>query len=177
MPKRVRGTYRGFDTDEEKDRLLQAARSMGPIPYAMCCALYYQALRCEECSRVRWMDIRNDRITGIGKGNVAFDRPLHPKFAEALRALEPSSPWVFPGRWPGTHVSPATVWMRVRLAGERAGLGRVVPHQLRHTSIAVFNDTVGLRAAAEHGRHRDIQTTMIYTRTLRQAILKGMAAL
>lgn len=177
LPKRERGRYRGFDTDEQKDRLLEAARSMGPEVYAMCCALYYQALRREEASQIRWSDITPTTIKGVGKMGLAFERELHPRFVEALGALTPRSPWVFPGRWPGTHASPATVWMKVRLAGERAGLGRVTPHMLRHTSGAKVNDTVGLRTAAEHLRHRDIQTTMIYSRTTRRDLLAGYAAL
>lgn len=176
-PKRKRGTYRGLDTTEEKQQLLDAARTLGAEPYAACCALYYQGLRREEAARLRWDEIRDDTIRGIGKGRVAFELPLHPKLAEALKNLTPSGPWIFEGRWPGTHVSPATVWMWVRLAAERGLSRKVTPHQLRHTSIAIVNDTVGLREASEFARHRDIQTTMIYTRTKRQQLLAGMAAL
>lgn len=177
VPKAKRGVYRGFSSDEEKDRFLQAAATLGPEPYAACCLLYYQALRRHEAAQVRWEEVASGRIRGIGKGRMEFDRPLHDKTAAALAHLTPDGPWVFPGRTPGTHISPNQVWFWCRLAGERAGLGLVTPHQLRHTSIAVFQDAVGMRAAADHARHTDTRHTMRYTRTTGLTEREGMQAL
>lgn len=177
QPRKPRGHYRGLRTKEHAHQLLEAARRLGPEPYAACCGLYYQALRREECSRVKWADLKDGRIRGIGKGMDEFDRPLHPQFVLALQELTPDGPYVFAGRWPGTHVSPATIWMWVRLAAERAGLGRVTPHQLRHTSIALYQHAAGLRAAAEHARHRNINQTLMYSFTSVETEEEGMAAL
>lgn len=178
-PKKKRGTYRGLDTEEQKDRVLDAARKMSPRDYAMHCALYYQGLRREECATLRWDGIDGRSVRGIGKGGYEYEMPLHPRFAEAVKALEPDgSPYVFPGRWPGTHVSPNTVWMSVRLAGAAAGLGRVTPHMMRHTSISTVLDRTGnARTAAEFARHHDLSTIHVYTRTAREVLVEGMAAL
>lgn len=177
VPKPKRGVYRGLATDEDKDRLLFAARSLGPEPYAACCLLYYQALRRHEAAKVRWDEVASGRIRGVGKGRMEFDRPLHERTAEALSRLTPDGPWVFPGRIAGTHISPNQVWFWCRLAGERAGLGLITPHQLRHTSIAIFSDAVGIRAAADHARHTDTRHTMRYTRTTPKTEREGMEAL
>lgn len=179
-PKKKRGTYRGLDTDEQKDRVLDAAKRMSPRDYAMHCAMYYQGLRREECATLRWDGIDGRVVRGIGKGQYEYELPLDPRFAEALRALEPQpgSPYVFPGRRPGTHVSPNTVWMSVRLAGAAAGLGRVTPHQLRHTSVGKVLDTTGnARTAAEFARHHDLSTIHVYSRTTRQQMVDAMASL
>lgn len=179
-PKKKRGHYRGLDTDEQKDRVLREAKKLSARDYAMHCALYYQALRREECALLRWDGIDGLSVKGVGKAGYEYELPLHPKFAAALRALEPTpgNPYVFPGRWAGTHVSPNTVWMSVRLAGAAAGLGRVVPHMLRHTSIAKVMDTTGnARTAAEFARHHDLSTIHVYTRTARAQLVEGMDAL
>lgn len=177
MPKAKRGAYRGLASDEEKDRFMRAAVTLGPQPYAACCLLYYQALRRHEAAKVRWDEVASGRIKGVGKGRMEFDRPLHVKTAAALAALVPDGPYVFPGRIAGTHISPNQVWFWCRLAGERAGLGLVTPHQLRHTSIAVYGDAVGIRAAADHARHTSVRHTMRYTRTTPRTEQEGMDAL
>lgn len=179
VPKVKRGTYRGLRSLDEKVRLLEAAKTISPEAHAICCALYYQALRREECTRVRWSDIAAGRITGVGKGRLEFDRPLHPEFAKALEALgpEPGNPWVFPGRTAGGHISANTVGVYVMRAGERAGLGHVTPHQLRHTSIAAYQDAAGLRAAMEHARHTTSKHTIRYTFTTLRRERLGMEAL
>lgn len=179
-PKKKRGQYKGLDTGEQKDRVLAAAKRSSARDYAILCALYYQGLRREECATLRWDGIDGRSVRGVGKGGYEYELPLDLRFVDAIRALEPApgNPYVFPGRWPGTHISPNTVWMSVRLAGAAAGLGRVTPHQLRHTSIAVVLDTTGnARTAAEFARHRDLSTIHIYTRTAREQLLQGMSAL
>lgn len=178
IPRRKRGRYRGLTTREEWERLIEAAKTFGPTVYAMCCAMYYQGFRREECATLRWDMIEGARIRGVGKCDIEYDLPLHPMFAAALRELpSTSSPWIFPGRFAGTHVSPATVWMRVRLAGERAGIGHVTPHRLRHTAIATVSNAKGIRTAATFARHMDVKTTMIYTFTEEEDLRDGMAAL
>jgi len=162
---------------EEIERLLATARAMGTLEYVACCAMYYQGLRREETSRLRWEDVSGGQLHGVGKGRQEFSLPLHPKFVEALSALEVRGPWILYGRWPGTHVSPNTVWMFVRLASERAGLGRVTPHQLRHSSIATVNDATELRTAMTWARHKDPKVTAVYTRTKVRKLREGMDAL
>lgn len=177
VPKRKPGVYRGFATKDEWERLLAAAETFGASEHAAVCALYYQGLRRQECATLRWDQMRDGVLRGVGKGDLEYEMPIHPGFAKALRSLTPDGPWVFPGRICGTHASPNTIWMWVLLAGERAALGRVTPHRLRHTAIAAVNDSVGLRTASVFARHRDIQTTMIYTRTQQAELVAGMAAL
>lgn len=73
--------------------------------------------------------------------------------------------------------SSSKVWFWVRLAGERSGLGKVTPHQLRHTAIATVHDAAELRTAATFTRHVNPRTTMGYTRTRMTRLKRGMAAL
>ena len=48
-------------------------------------------------------------------------------------------------------------------AGERAGVGRVRPHGLRHTSITAALDAgADIRTVQKHSRHRDIRTLTLY---------------
>jgi site-specific recombinase XerC len=54
----------------------------------------------------------------------------------------------------------------------------VTPHQMRHTAIALVNDTTGdLRTAQVFARHRRIESTQIYTRTTAEKLEHAMEAL
>lgn len=88
-----------------------------------------------------------------------------------LEGRRTSSPFVFPGRFPGRPISPATVWAWTKQVGEAAGIPELEPHELRHTALTTANDSLGdLRAVQTFARHSDPATTAIYTRTRKQRL-------
>ena len=120
-------------------------------------------------------------------GTVTLDRPkardlhtvpLHPELGRVLADRRiPGETWVFPDRH-GGHVSPATVWAWVLEVAERADLGRVTPHILRHTCLTIANDATGdLRAVQDLAGHTDPAVTARYTRASTTALTQAVAAL
>ena len=105
-----------------------------------------------------------DRLAGVaaGRRRSAHDHSgpgqdpgpsRGPNASAARRTLEerrgPGELWVFTGRY-GGHVSPATIWQWVLHVAEGAGIGRVTPHQLRHTALTAAHDaTKDLRAVQD----------------------------
>ena len=60
----------------------------------------------------------------------------------------------------------ASALVLVRLAGERAKLGRVWPHMLRHScGFALANKGADFRVIQDYLGHRDPRHTVRYTRT------------
>lgn len=156
------------------------AREKGGIEaFAVLLALY-QALRRFEVAKVRWDDFTSDGwFRVMGKFDKPALLPVHPVVAEGLTKLDRgSSPWVFPGRFSGTHVCDATIWHWIAETAVEAGIGHVPPHVLRHTALATANDGTGdLRAVQDLARHSDIGTTAGYTRTTSKRLIAATEAI
>lgn len=167
-------------TELEARRLVRVAVEAGhPQGSAVLTGLYL-ALRVSEIAAMRWD--RFDKELGFytvnGKGDYSARLPVHPKLRDYLKGRETPFVWLFPGSQGRAHVNPATVWGWVRNLGEMAGIADLRPHQLRHTALATMNDKTGdLRATSEFARHRRVETTMIYTRTLEDGLRRVMNAL
>jgi len=90
-----------------------------------------ELLGCRRCD----LDLDGHKITVIGKGNR---ERIVPMAEQAVVALEqylrsaPKSEWLFPGRYPKKPYVPAALDNRFEDLSSRAGIQRVVPHQLRH---------------------------------------------
>lgn len=139
----------------------------------------YLALRAAEIASMRWdrFDQTFDNYTVTGKFEYSATLPVHPRLKEHLQGQATPYPFVFPGR-NTAHVNYATIWKWVREVGKRAGVQDLRPHQLRHTCLATMNDRTGdLRATSAFARHRQIETTMTYTRTTQDGLRKVMSAL
>lgn len=184
VPPRPPMECKAIETDDVR-RLLQAARFEGETCHAIVCLLYYAALRREETATLLRSGVEGPWLSVTGKGNKVRTLPVHPELRDALDALsalkiDEKSPYVFPGRQRGTHISTNTVAVWVRVAAARAGLSRVRPHQLRHSAAATMNDTTGdLRATGEflgHSRH-SLAVTQGYTRTTKQRMVLMMETL
>lgn len=163
VPRSPRGRFRGLEPDEAT-LLAKTALDWYPRGTAVLCGLYL-ALRREEIAALRWDRFDRDMewYTVHGKGNVIAELPVHPILVGQLKPT--AYKWAFPGR-SGGHVTPATIWNWVREVADRAGVGKLHPHQLRHTAIATINDATGdLRTAQAFARHARPETTAIYTRT------------
>lgn len=166
-------------TEAQASLLVAASLSAGrPRGTAVLVGLYL-ALRVAEIASMRWegFDKSFDHYTVTGKGGYTATLPVHPRLKEHLCELETPYPYVFPGRMTA-HVNAATVWQWVREIGQSVGIPDLRPHQLRHTAGATMNDRTGdLRATSAFLRHRQLETTMIYTRTTGDSLRKAMNAL
>lgn len=169
IPKKPEMLWKGLEK-EEAHSLIGHSKQFGPRNYAICCLLYYAGLRNEEAAALLRSAPRDGFLHVMGKGLKPRVIPLHERLAEALEALDtpPDALYMFPGRFPKTHISTNTVNVYVGLAGAAAGLGKITPHQLRHTYGGWLVDEFGdLRAAAELLGHsfKSLNVTAGYSRT------------
>lgn len=128
----------------------------------------YTAARRSEIASLSWsrVDFPGEQLTvWRPKTRDWHTVAMHPVLADHLepRAVD-GDMWVFPGR-NGGHVAPATIWQWVLDVAEDAGIGRVTPHQLRHTCLTEANDATGdLRAVQDLAGHTNPAQTAMYTR-------------
>lgn len=166
-------------SEAQASLLVSAAVAAGrPRGTAVLVGLYL-ALRAAEIAAMRWenfdRNFENYRVTG--KFDYVATLPVHPKLKEHLEDQVTAYPFIFPGR-NTAHINYVTVWQWVREVGQRVGIQDLRPHQLRHTCLATMNDRTGdLRATSQFARHRQLETTMIYTRTTQDSLRKAVNAL
>lgn len=153
--------------DDQARALVREALDGGGVEGSAVLVGLYTAARRSEIAGMEW-----ERVE-FAAGRITFWRdktrdwhtvPLHPVLHDHLEGRHvPGEQWLFPGRW-GGHVSPATIWAWVREVAERAGVGKVTPHQLRHTALTLMNDrSKDLRATQEVAGHVKPETTSRYT--------------
>lgn len=177
VPPKPQMVCRAVEPDEAT-LLAKAARTRGDAKgLAMALGLYL-ALRREEIASLRWDAFAGSWVTVVGKGDQQGTIPVHGAVLDLLAAYPRRGEWLFPGRGGRPHVHPVTVWAWILDVAKEAGVGRVTPHQLRHTSLATANDNLGdLRAVSTFARHRKLQTTMGYTRTTARKLAEVVDAL
>lgn len=164
VPRAPRGQSRALSI-EDAMKLEAAAHYAGTGGTAVLVGLYTAARR-GEIAGMEWehVDFQGGRIRWWRpKVRDWHTVPLHPVLAEHLEQRV-GGQWLFPGRY-GGHVSPAQVWRWVLDVADQAGIGKVTPHQLRHTSITTAHDAShDLRAAQDLAGHEDPSVTVRYTR-------------
>lgn len=160
--------------------LVAAAHRSGLAGTAVLVGLYTAARRGEIAS-LSWRHV--DFATGAvtltrTKTRDLHTVPMHPTLAAHLEERRvPGELWVFPGRH-GGHVAPASVWRWVLDVAADAGIGRVTPHQLRHTALTIANDATGdLRAVQTLAGHTDPAVTARYTRSSATAMARAVGSL
>ena len=157
---------RAIEPDQARD-VIKTAVGWWPKGTMVLFGLYL-ALRRFEIAKAEWSRFDDDmewyRVTG--KYDKTSTLPVHEGLRSELETRRNGSRWVFPGRFPGSHVNPATVGTWVGEVGRAAGIPNLEPHELRHTSLATANDNTGdLRAVQTFARHSKPGTTSGYTRT------------
>ena len=165
---------RDFLGETELERLLAAARRgrHGPRDRLPILLMFRHGLRVSEAIGLRRADLDLDQarlwIVRL-KNGLSVEQPLAGDELRAIRrwlALrEDALPWFFVSerRQP---LSRQAVNYIVARAGERAGLGRVHPHMLRHScGYALANRGYDLRLIQDYLGHRDPRHTAHYTRT------------
>lgn len=166
-------------TNHEITRLLQPEQPETPGSLCDQAALelaYASGLRLAELRDLRLEQLHLDAgfINVVGKGNKERVVPVGRTAIAALqRYLEAGRPGLVTTRSPaavfltrrGTPFAPATLWLRVKRRGRRAGISRnITPHMLRHSfATHLLEHGADLRVIQELLGHASIATTEIYT--------------
>ncbi|MEP6697466.1 MAG: site-specific integrase [Pseudonocardiales bacterium] len=164
-----------FLDDAASTKLLRAARA-DTDPFARLCV---EVLARTGLRRGEFIDLTVDAVVQIGSaywlrvpvGKLHSDRyiPLHPQlkalFDEWLsrRSDTLRTNYLFTDH--GRRITASRVDTAVEKVARHAGLGRVSPHQLRHTlATQAINRGMSLEAIAALLGHRSLSMTLVYAR-------------
>jgi site-specific recombinase XerD len=153
----------------------------GRRDYAVLLLLSRLGLRAGEVARLSLLDIdwRRGEIAVVGKGNRSERLPLPADVGAAITAyLRRGRPATAEGRWvfvrvraPHRGLTPGGVSEVVFDAAQRAGLGKVHAHRLRHTAAtAMLRAGSPLPEIGQVLRHRSALSTAIYAKVDRDAL-------
>lgn len=165
---------RDFLTESEMTRLLNSAKTgrYGIRDYCMLLLMYRHGLRVSELVDARMSDIDVDagRVwVKRKKQGLSTTQPLQGDELRAFRAYQRTRkdnlPWLFLSSQ-GGQMTRQNVNYLIQQAGEKADLGHVHPHMLRHTCGHILADKgTDTRLLQDWLGHRDIRHTAWYTRT------------
>ena len=165
---------RDFLGDTDIDRLLAAAKRgrHGVRDHLLLLLMFRHGLRVSEAIALRRSDANLDQarlwISRL-KNGLSVEQPLAGDELRAVRRWLASRDDVLPWLFVSERRQPLTrqaVNYIVAQAGERAGLGHIHPHMLRHScGFALANKGYDLRLIQDCLGHRDPRHTAHYTRT------------
>jgi integrase/recombinase XerD len=175
-----------FLTREEVERLLETpdvTTDEGLRDRAMTELLYASGLRVSEMVNLKLSDVDLDAglVTCLGKGSKERRVPVGRSAIEWVRRYLPARRRMAGDRpadrlfvtTKGGAVTRQMYWRRLVDYGERAKLGRITPHMLRHTfATHLLEHGADLRALQAMLGHSDIGTTQIYTHVTRSRLQK-----
>jgi len=176
-------------SEAEVDVLMAAART-GETPAALrrralIELLYATGLRVSELIALPASAAAGDQTFLVvrGKGDKERLVPIGEAAREAVeqwRAARPGgSPWLFPSRAKGGHMTRQNVGLMLKDLAREAGLdpARLSPHVLRHAFAShLLAHGADLRSVQKLLGHADISTTQIYTHVLEERLKQAVAA-
>jgi hypothetical protein len=132
-----------------------------------------------------FLDLTVDSVVQIGAaywlhvplGKLRTDRyiPLHPQLKDLLdqwvahRPVGLRDPWLFIER--GRRIGKQRVGDAIAAVAHEAGIGRVTPHQLRHTlATQAINRDMSLEAIAALLGHKSMRMTMVYAKIANRTV-------
>ena len=180
IPRRDQPLPRFID-DAAAAKLLRAAREH-PDPFTR---LAVEFLARTGLRKGEFLDLTVESVVQIGSaywlhvplGKLRTDRyiPLHPQLKEMLDewvAKRPAGlrePYLFIER--GRRIGKQRVGDAVANAAQAAGIGRVTPHQLRHTlATQAINRGMSLEAIAALLGHKSMRMTMVYAKIANRTV-------
>jgi hypothetical protein len=180
IPRRDQPLPRFID-DAAAAKLLRAAREH-PQPFTR---LAVEFLARTGLRRSEFLDLTIDSVVQIGSaywlhvplGKLRTDRyiPLHPQLKEMLdewvanRPVGLREPWLFIER--GRRIGAQHVEDAVANAAHTAGIGRVTPHQLRHTlPTQAINRGMSPEAIAALLGHKSMRMTTVYAKIANRTV-------
>jgi len=180
IPRRDQPLPRFID-DAAAAKLLRAAREH-PDPFTR---LTVEFLARTGLRKGEFLDLTVDSVVQIGAaywlhvplGKLRTDRyiPLHPQLKDMLdewianRPAGLREPWLFIER--GRRIGRQRVGDAIAAAASAAGIGRVTPHQLRHTlATQAINRGMSLEAIAALLGHKSMRMTMVYAKIANRTV-------
>lgn len=165
---------RDFLGEGEMDALLAAAKKgrFGLRDHTMLLLMYRHGFRVSELLALRRdaIDLDAGRVwIKRRKAGLSTTQPLGGDELRALRAYlrtrNDGLPWAFLSSQ-GGQMTRQNMNYIIKKAGERAGIGHVHPHMLRHScGHALANKGMDTRLMQDWLGHRDIRHTAWYSRT------------
>ncbi len=165
---------RDFLGEADLDRLLSAAKRgrHGVRDHLLVLLMYRHGLRVSEAIALTRQDVDLDQsriwISRL-KNGLSVEQPIAGDELRAIRrwlsSRDDTLPWLFVSERKQPLTRQAVNYI-VSQAGQRAKLGHIHPHMLRHScGFALANKGYDLRLIQDYLGHRDPRHTAHYTRT------------
>lgn len=162
---------------EEVERLLECpdvSNDLGLRDKAILESMYATGLRVSEIAALKVSDLNLDfgLLTTIGKGNKQRMVPLGQSavhwtgryLAARQRLVGQKTTQILFVSVAGVPLDRQTLWKLIVHYGEKAGIGHISPHLLRHSfATHLLENGADLRSVQMMLGHSDISTTQIYT--------------